>query len=454
MSRIHGVSAFGLRDCATVTDGKCKTNGLYLADAVLPQRAMGQIRTGEEAEAERIHSGLQWPPEARVSPGKPLRRVPIPVAWSLLVDAGDRSVSWEGGNGVSIPLASILAAHIKGLLDENEFTYGNQERAVVAIPDHLDEYGQESLLKAFDNNQDQVCLLWRPVAAAMAWLDAAKPRDLRQGDFMLVIYLGPDGMEFTTFELREETQDGQRFVLPVRNRPVRAPLPPGWEWACVLSAEADQLCREDHGAFWQAFTIFPELWAAIAGAPWDNGNLPRPWSAHRGWRLWNPDSNLLEKTLSCRLEQSEILRELLKGSCKLPPANRQNSGENWGAHLEAELKAAYAAHAGRLRGAVLCGPMAPEQTPSWLNPELLGVGPDTVPSSDTLWLACACKDPVAAGARLFGERLAAGLPTYLDTLPSLALLTEVKGNLDWVDIVESSECAGGKTYRFFRNCRG
>lgn len=446
MSRIHGVSSFGLMDCVAVSGGGCKTSGFYLADAVLPQNALEQVRTGDEAEAERIHSGLQWPPEARVVLGRPLRRVPIPVAWSLLVDAGDRAVRWESDSGISTPLASILAAHVKALLDENDFAHSTQDRAVVAIPDHLDEYGQEALLQAFGSNRGQIFLLWRPVAAAMAWLDAAKPTNLGQDDFMLVIYLGPDGMEFTTFGLREKTHNGRPYVLPVRTRPPRAPLPPGWEWACALSADAAPLCREDHGAFWQTFTTFPEIWAAIAGAPWDAGDLPRPWSSYRGWLQWAPDPALREIVLGCKLGQSKILRELLKGSCKLSPADRQGSGETWGAHLAAELTSTLASQAGRLRGAVLCGPLAPRQTPRWLNTDKLGLQPDPTPCSDTLWMACACDDPVAVGARLYGERLIAGLPTYLDTLPGLALLAQRQGELDWVPIVESSEWEGGQPY--------
>ena len=446
MSRIHGVSAFGLMDCTAAADGACKASGFYLADAVLPQSSLGQIRTGDEAESERIHSGLQWPPEARVVPGNPLRRVPIPVAWTLLVDAGDRTVRWEGGRGNSIPLASILAAHVKGLLDANDFTYNKRDQAVVAIPDHLDEYGQEALLQAFGSNRSQVSLLWRPVAAAMTWLDASKPANLEQDDFILVIYLGPDGMDFTTFSLREVEVNGQTYVLPVRNRPSRAPLPPGWEWACALSAEIAPLCREDYGAFWQTFTTFPEVWAAIAGAPWDTEDLPRPWSTSQGWTLWDPAPSLSGKALDCGYGHSAIIRKLLKESCKLPPADRKGRGETWGEHLQAELTSSLASQPGRLRGAVLCGPLAPRQMPRWLNPEALGLPPDTECRPDTLWMASACDDPVAVGARLFGERLAAGLPTYLDTLPGLALLTQRQGGLDWVDIVKSSECPGGQPY--------
>jgi len=444
MKRVQGISAFGLKDCVATKDQGCITSDLYLADAVLPQSALGHIRTGNDAEEERIHSGLFWPPEARVMPEVPLRRVPIPVAWSLFVDAGDRPVRWNVGNGVSIPLARILAAHIKGLVTGN--TASQMPAAVVAIPDHLDEFGQEALLQAFDGSRKEIKLLWRPVAAAMAWLDLAQPTDLAVDDYMLVIYIGPDAMEFCTFGLREEIVKGRRFVLPVRNRPSRAPLPAGWEWACALSVEADPICRTDYGAFWQTFTNFPEIWAAIAGSDWDTQQLPRPWSTHKGWQQWNPDPILRKKAYDCRFGRSKMLRALLEKSCTLPLADRQGSGFTWKEHLYKELQATLHLRKGRLRGAVLCGSLAPSQLPCWFDRASFALPSKQIPQQDTLWIPLSCDDPVAIGACLFGERVDTGLPTYLDTLPGLALLTQRQGGLDWVDIVKSSECPGGQPY--------
>ncbi|NCC84890.1 MAG: hypothetical protein EOM03_12300 [Clostridia bacterium] len=448
MRRIQGISAFGLKDCVAASDQGCTVTDFYLADAVLPQSALGYIRTGYDAKEERIHSGLLWPPEARVAPETPLRRVPIPVAWSLLVDAGDRPVRWNVGKGISIPLANILAAHIKGLTG-NGTSSEMQGDTVVAIPDHLDEFGQEALLQALGGKRNGVKLIWRPVAAAMAWLDQASPTDLATEDYMLVIYMGPDAMEFSTFGLREEMAHGKRFVLPVRNRPSRAPLPAGWEWACALSAEVDPICQTDHGAFWQTFTNFPEIWSAITGSDWDARQLPRPWSTQdKGWQLWNPDPALRTKAYGCRLDQSRMLRELIGKSCTLSLASRQGSGSTWDELFSRELQAVLQHREGRLRGAVLCGPLAPPQVPGWLDQTLAGFPQRQNPHQDTIWLPPACDDPVAMGARLFGERTAAQpqLPTYLDTLPGLALLTERQGELDWVDIVKSSECPGGQPY--------
>jgi hypothetical protein len=446
MSNIYGVSAFGLKDCTTLPERGCTAEDFFLADAVLPKSPLGVILTGKEAEGERVHSGLTWPKEARVEPGKPLRRVPIPVAWSLLVDAGDKPVRWQAGQGVSIPVASILAAHVKGALRESGFQFEKKDHAVVAIPDHLDEYGQEALLQAFGNTEERFSLLWRPVAAAMAWLDGVRIEEVAIGDWMLIIYLGPDAIEFTPFGLDIREHEGQPYVLPVRNRPRHAPGPPGFEWVCALAEKTDLLCAEDPGAFWQAFTNFPELWAAVSQTPWDMAELPRAWSMKDGWKHWNPSPALRDAVWDCPVGESQMLKKLVRGSCCLETNRRGSSAPTWDRHLEAELAAAVNDRNGRLRGVVLCGPLASLGKPPWLTLKNASLRFETEPHPDTVWLAAACEDPVATGSRLFGERLDAGQPTYLDTLPGLALLRQKGGKLDWVDIVEAEECPGGNEY--------
>jgi hypothetical protein len=449
MTRVFGVSAFGLNDCVAEPDGELKTSGFYVADAVLPKRALGQIRTGDEAEKERVHSGLDWPPEARVKPGKPLRRVPIPVAWSLLVDAGDTPVParWSAQD-VSIPLATIIAAHVRGVLHEKSgFDTENDSRAVVAIPDHLDEFHQEALLQAFGGARASISLVWRTVAVAMEWLDKAMPDDLEPGDWMLVAYMGPDGIEFMSFELREEVCGDRRFVLPVRNRPRHLPGPAGWQWACALAGKADPICSTDHGAFWQTFTNFPELWLAIAARPWKTQDLPRAWSTADGWRYWHPPQDLFAESARCSTDGGDLLLDLVKTSSSIPPRKRQSKGETWGQHLAASLALVLRQRRGRLRGAVFCGPLCPAKAQPWLKEANISLAFRQDARPDTLWLANSEVDPVATGARLFGRRLAAGLPTYLDTLPGLALYAEkVGGGLEWMDIVEAKEWAGGHVY--------
>jgi hypothetical protein len=143
---VLGCSFDGLKDRFFVTGGSGLHGETYrLADVVLPSNQFGQLLTGQQAEESRLSSGLSWPPEARVSPERSLHRVPVSWAWRLLVDAGDKSVRWSVGRGVSFPLTKILAAHIAGCLKEA----GNAwDSVVIAIPNELDEFGQDGLLHA------------------------------------------------------------------------------------------------------------------------------------------------------------------------------------------------------------------------------------------------------------------------------------------------------------------
>ena len=105
-------------------------------------------------------------------PERSLHRVPISWAWRLLVDAGDKSVRWSVGRDGSFPLPRILAAHIAGCLPEAGNVW---DSVIIAIPNDLDEFGQDGLLRALRDlkiqsfQQEKVRLIWRPVAAALAW---------------------------------------------------------------------------------------------------------------------------------------------------------------------------------------------------------------------------------------------------------------------------------------------
>ena len=161
MTHVQGLSAFGLNDCVFQLDAAEPTElGFYLADAVLPMNPFGHICIGDEAEGERIHTGLYWPPEARIQPSEPLRRVPIPIAWRVFVEAGDRTIRWNVGRGISFPLSRILANHVVGLMtnklqdhDDLQLKSGSRKTKrslqVIAIPNNLDEFGQEALLREF-----------------------------------------------------------------------------------------------------------------------------------------------------------------------------------------------------------------------------------------------------------------------------------------------------------------
>jgi hypothetical protein len=318
---VLGVSAFGLQDCVAQPGAGCRQLDFYPASAVLPTSPFGRILTGDEAYRERTHLGLPWPPEARIQPGEPVRRSPICVAWRALVEAGDRVVRWNAGRGISFSLARILSSHVKALTTrdmpgESPLSFGSNTKEssalVVAIPDHLDEFGQELLLRELAALEcPEAMLVWRPVAAALSWLDKVEgdlPRHMGRNDHIHVVCLCPDALEFTTFRLRVKEYNNRYYVLPLRDRPTsRVPLA-GLDWAGRLIEE--HFPGIDEGAFWQAFIQFPEIWQSVAGRPWNSGELPRPWSRN-GWTLWKPE-----------LDLRQHIYDTNKGPC-LPEENSQ-----------------------------------------------------------------------------------------------------------------------------------
>ena len=463
MKKIIGVSSFGLNDCVSLPSFECKEAGFYLADAVLPVNPLGYIRTGQEAEEERTHSGVFWPPDARLEPEEPLRRVPIPCAWRALVEAADRVARWNIGRGVSFPIQKIIACHIHNILKFSLSDLGGEHQSldqydpVIAIPDNLDEYGQELLLRECGAlGIRDAMLIWRPIAVALAWLEKVKsdlPDNLNNDDHIHVIYMGPDAVEFTTCRLRIRTFNDRLYYLPLRDRPLELPKISGLDWAANLIEMAYK--KVDHGAFWQALTNFPEIWQAIGAIDWDKEKLPRAWCLHKKWSLWDPSPDLHKHVYDVLAGYSSTLQEIINKSLKLnskpEPSNETiaKAIDSTTRHMSRILPK------GRLLGMIICGPLAPQRLPNCIEANLdkfcergLIINDDmSVPAYSRLWLCNNCDNAVAEGASIYGARILSNEPTYLDTLPQLSLLTVKDGSLEWVDIVEDSECEGGETYR-------
>ena len=475
MKEVLGVAAFGLKDCVAQPGGSCCELGFYLADAVLPMTAFGRILTCDEAEGERTHTGLYWPPEARIQRSKALRRVPIPYAWRALVEAGDRTIRWDVGRGVSFPLPRILAAHVAGLMadglsDQGLSQHTDSQRKsrdnlpVVAIPDNLDEFGQEILIREFGAlGMQRPMFVWRPVAAALSWLDKVEgdfpslmgnsPRRMGMNDHIHVIYFGPDALEFTTFRLRVKQHKGHRYVLPLRDRPTDPPRLTGMDWVGRLIEESFE--KIDHGAFWQAFINFPEIWEAIAGKAWNQEELPRAWSRGQEWALWNPSLDIYNRTHDVRAGPCGTLRDILRGSCQLRSNEKTLSGSIKDVLCTEVRRMARLFPGGRLRGMIVCGPLVPREVPSWLADEydaliargLAVEGKLNEPEAGRLWLCADCADPIAEGAAIYGQRTLAKIPSYLDTLPQVSVLAQGQGQYAWVPLLNAQEVLGGREFR-------
>jgi len=351
---------------------------------------------------------------------------------------------------VSFPFTTILTAHVSGRLREAD---KERDEIVIAIPNELDEFGQDGLLRDLRRHGFQkVQLVWRPVAVALGWLERTQnafPRDIPSDDFIIVVHLGPDCMEFVPLRLREKELQGKRYVIPLREPPkIRVPLA-GCDWAADLLESAFRI--DDPGAFWQAFTGFPEIWATLAQKAWSSEELPRAWNRGNSWDLWDPEESIWERMLDLEARSSKRLTELLNGSCRVErPAS---SGRSWVDLIQANVKEAAETYTGRLRGMILSGPLVSSSPAPWLagitaflEEKGLQVAPSSEAAPERIWISGLDRDAVSEGAAIYGARLKSEEPTYLDTLPELSIWAQERGRLAWFPLVKAQEVEGGQPY--------
>ena len=187
--------------------------------------------------------------------------------------------------------------------------------------------------------------------------------------------------------------------------------------SCFNAASAD-----DPGAFWQAFTGFPEIWEALAQRSWNPVELPRVWSRRDFWDLWDPPGSVRERMWTLDARVSGLLSALTRESCQLP---RQLSPDgSWAQLIQTHIKQVAQTYTGQLREMILSGPLASLSPESWLadiTPFLEAQGLRATLSAEAvpegIWVPGFAQDAVAEGAAIYGARLLFGEPTYLDTLP-------------------------------------
>lgn len=396
VKEIFGCAAFGLDDQALQVEGEAEDTSFELANAVLPAHLSGKILTGINAKQERTHSGLSWPPAARVNRKEYLRRVPIPCVWRGFVEAGDRTARWRVGGGVSFAFSRILSEHLSDLLISSKCS--PNDMAVIAIPDALDEFGQEALLRDLKRqNFDNIQLLWRPVAIALSWLSGlnqnnAFAEDTGQKEHIIVVYVGPDAVEMTTFRLHRQEHKNALFVIPVRERPRYESIVPGFDWAANILEKVWP--SMDDGAFWQAFTKFPDIWNAISGRPFLKDR--DVWSLEDRWTFWTPDNILEECKKNVSAEPNIRLRSLLAYSAPIFEAGTEKDD----GFVEESLANLFShvmdlCPESRLRGVIVAGSLCPQTLPQWIQSsahELKDRGIKTEaesnsPKLDAIWLS-------------------------------------------------------------------
>jgi hypothetical protein len=429
MSEIFGINAFGLDDSVNgATDERIKGK-----PSVIIRGEERNVITGSDAQKSRIHMGLHWPKDAQLPSEKnklseDLRRYPIAVLWQLLLKNKSKNYRKKIGRFYA---EELLKEHIDFLCPFKD----NEER-ILTIPNRLSTSSQEHLLRSFGFSRKSTKLLWRPIAAALAWLNELPKSDFQQKKGWIgVCYLGLDSFEFTPLEL--DFKDA-KYVRPVRSRPVNLTIneASGFD----LAASDSQLANINETMLWQVLLSSPSVWNSIKGE--EAEFIQEILSSNHEWRPWNYtqypqqygqwDINTkwpAQKFFGLHRSFSDIYRK-------------------WGHYLTALAKESFKnLPPNECQGLILCGPLTPRSAnriPEWILNLARSYNINTLkraPQANTLYLPS--EDILSKGAKIYGERLVAGKPTYLDTLPEISLYVTDNQSLKWKPLFDQTTCEGG-----------
>lgn len=439
-------------------------------DAASPSLVVGR------AEQQHVHRGGGIPPSLVVSSSRqipfaldselptrvegsgvcgtedPTRvRVPLAYAWELLqhnataeVLSGATSAHRQGLRASDL-VASAAVALLAGKAPQH--TLG-----ALVVPNILQEQAQDRLLSETrrllprNGSRARVELVWRPVAAALRWLQDHGPSLTMeaQPDFtsvggLLHVHLGLDSFEVTRLEVLTYSDRGTRWLLPGRRLPAREDSLVGFamhaveqlfhERARTLAADAGPTFRYAWNALWAATTL---------------GRIVAPSALTPDLPPWIPDS------LASGV-RAELGHRILEG---------QVSGRRWLAEIEEHRRTdslvarewmRHVAEVGKapLLGAVVTGTLTtlPCKTGRSLGEEL--AQRCGVPTSRLLIDQGSGPSLLAEGAAIYADRRTHERPTHLDTLPRVTTIVTRRGDPVWKDLLQHDHAwvVGGRPWR-------
>ena len=367
-----------------------------------------------------VGAGLEWPDEASADlEGALPGRVPVARLWECLQKG--EPIEWRGR---TMSAHEGLAEAIHELVRRSRQRLGEVEPCVI-IPNALSESRQQFLLDALRRRKVKASFLWRPIAAALGWLeshaaslDPGPVRHEQKLGSLLSLHLGVDGFEACWLELIARP-DSPGWILPARGRPIAGLLDPGGGRRLLeVTVRAQDL---DAAAAWRATWASPAVRMGLV--PNDQAGPVE---------LWGIDPNV-----PFRIRES-LARSLDSVLCQ---------GRTWAAPGAEDLAPWLDAVRSQerpsdLRGAVVTGEYA----------SIVGrqFASQLIARQD---LPILVEDPgrglLAGGAARFLVRRSEALPTYLDTLPRMETLVIERGQPVWQSLMqeETHYVDGGRLWR-------
>lgn len=379
-------------------------------------------------------SGRNWPEEARFDIATGAGRLPAALAWSLL----QRKKSWvwsqDRARLVVSPATAIgvAAADYCGASADNS--------AVLVIPNFCDSASQQEILEAAEARGCRLRLLWRPVAAALAWLRqlqagaSDRRTQLAEDDTVVFVYFGYEQIETTVLRLRLE----EGMLVPARERPQPNHLVASPGLAGLINTAAALMRDEPSSAgLWNTLWTTGLLREIGLTSPTEQARTRNDAALHRQVEF---DRDLLERVW---------LKGIAGGICaagrEFFAAHQAVLGEALQFdHLTTWIASARSASfAAKPKYAVAFGPMAGALLDAQRN--FATAVFEALPSVSRVWLeGTDTKLGLAAeGAALYAERISLQQPTYLDRLPRLGLQVMRDGEACWLDLLDEHNWVSG-----------
>ena len=337
-----------------------------------------------------------WNRLRAIRSSKPSKTLALTEAWRDFIDNENSAFTWpyESGDTGQALMVNLVSDGLVQNLPES-----TSAKTVVAIDNYMPEGLQEALILSLSSSGIvDIELLWRPVALALSFLDESVKGRFKAGDQILVVDIECRTPEATVLELKEH----KGALVPLRKAPkeedrlglkydiykIRRQI--ALEFAEKDSNVADQLCA---GPFSHEFIAFTENL--------DHGDI---WCRRNGeYFKVNVDEASALDIVKCYVNVNS-LRDITRLVSEKQDFGRMSAILWHGWPFRFAYEESY---------------------------------------SDKEFVLNA--DAVCRGASLYASRLA----TYLDTLPGLYILSEVKelGTYAFFHLVKPSVIEGGHTWR-------
>ena len=444
----------------TVDDGGVETNGFAAFRVDFPPSFLLPLLGGGSVALDH-----RWParPEGTgvLSAQEPSgARVPMAYAWEILHRDQHAKLPFTSTSTSKRGVRSIEALGSAAARMVLAGSGGRVKFAAQVVPNSIDEPIQEDLLReakrglrAAAGGPNRFELVWRPVAAALTWIQRfGASLELKGGRHhqaigsLLHLHLGVEALEATFLELVPHVEAGVTWLLPGRRTPRSMELLTGVP-AQLLEQLAERLfnvpdedARVRRRRAWCALWVssFVEMLGSRRESPAGGASALPPWL--------DPDAvevarNELMQRFPHAVAQEDRWIKALRPDPSVPsPA----SVDGWLTNVKLGFR-----DRSDLLGTVVTGPLAAVADGAGetlgmkiLHRLSLGRGRLLMERVDERSL-------LARGACLYAARRIAEEPTYLDTLPMVFTIAMRMGEPVWENLLESEEpwVIGGRTWK-------